>query len=55
MRRLVCPRTPLMVFNELVKDVTIKIQEHQVGASNNTTGYTATFEVRYNFTLCCVK
>jgi len=43
MRRLVSPKSPLMVFSELFKDVPIQLQEHSI---NNVTGYTATLEVR---------
>jgi len=44
MRRLVTPKSPLMVFSELFKDVPILLQEQTI---NNVMGYTATFEVRY--------
>ncbi|KAL4089189.1 hypothetical protein QTP88_024251 [Uroleucon formosanum] len=42
MRRLVSPKSPLMVFSELFKDVPIQLQEHSI---NNVTGYTATLEI----------
>ncbi|CAI6373224.1 unnamed protein product [Macrosiphum euphorbiae] len=42
MRRLVSPKSPLMVFCELFKDVPIQLQEHSI---NNVTGYTATLEI----------
>jgi len=43
MRRLVTPKSPLMVFSELFKGVPILLQEKTI---NNVKGYTATFEVR---------
>jgi len=43
MRRLVSPKSPLMVFSELFKDVPIQLQEHPL---NNCMSYTATLEVR---------
>jgi len=55
MRGLISPKTPLMIVNELFKDVIIGLQEHQIGASQNVMCYTASFEVRYNFILCSVK
>ncbi|XP_015380288.1 PREDICTED: uncharacterized protein LOC107174011 isoform X2 [Diuraphis noxia] len=42
MRRLVTPKSPLMVFSELFKDVPIQLQEQTI---NNVMGYTATFEI----------
>ncbi|XP_022172564.1 uncharacterized protein LOC111035307 isoform X2 [Myzus persicae] len=42
MRRLVSPKSPLMVFSELFKDVPIQLQEHSI---NNVMGYTATLEI----------
>ncbi|XP_060857475.1 uncharacterized protein LOC132935047 [Metopolophium dirhodum] len=42
MRRLVSPKSPLMVFSELFNDVPIHLQEHSI---NNVTGYTATLRV----------
>ncbi|CAH1707716.1 unnamed protein product [Aphis gossypii] len=44
-RRQVSPKSPLMIFNELVKNIKIQLQEHQGGASKHTTGYTAMFEI----------
>lgn len=46
MRRLVCPKSPLMVFSELYKDVPIKLIEQQ--PQNNFVVYTASIEVKYN-------
>lgn len=43
MRRLVCPKSPLMVFSELYKDVPIKLEEMP---QNNVVLYTALIEVR---------
>lgn len=43
MRRLVCPKSPLMVFSELYKDVPIKLEEQ---TQNNFLQYTASIEVR---------
>lgn len=43
MRRLVCPKSPLMVFSELYKDVPIVLQEQQ---TPGYTVYTASIEVR---------
>ncbi|XP_015376701.1 PREDICTED: uncharacterized protein LOC107170983 [Diuraphis noxia] len=43
MRRLVSPKTPLMIFSELFKDVPIQLQEHK--HNNNVLGYTATIEI----------
>ncbi|XP_060854227.1 uncharacterized protein LOC132932054 [Rhopalosiphum padi] len=42
MRRLVSPKSPLMVFSELFKDVPIHLQEHPL---HNVMSYTATLEV----------
>jgi len=53
MRRLVYPKNPLMIFNELHGDVPIHIQPYHGDSSYSTIGYT--FEVRYNFILYCVK
>jgi len=53
--RLVYPKSPLMVLNELHRDIPIHIQPHHGDASYNTIGFTATIEVRYYFILCCVK
>ncbi|KAE9526725.1 hypothetical protein AGLY_013373, partial [Aphis glycines] len=44
-RRQVSPKSPLMIFNELIKNTNIQIQEHQWGASNHITSYTAMFEI----------
>jgi len=43
MRRLVSPKSPLMVFSELFNDVPIRLQKHSI---NKVTGYTATLMVR---------
>lgn len=43
MRRLVCPKSPLMVFSELHKDVPIKLVEQTI---NNFIVFTASIEVR---------
>lgn len=43
MRRLVCPKSPLMVFSELYKEVPILLQERQ---TPGYTLYTASIEVR---------
>jgi len=43
MRQLVSPKSALMVFNELFKNVPINVQEHRL---NGITSYTATIEVR---------
>jgi len=53
MRRLICPKSSLMVFSELFKDIPIHLQEHPL--HNACMSYTATLEVRYNFILCFVK
>lgn len=45
MRRLVCPKSPLMVFSELYKDIPIKLAEQQT--HNNYAVYSASIEVRY--------
>jgi len=42
MRRLVCPKSPLMVFSELYKNIPITINEE---SQNNFVMYTASFEV----------
>ncbi|XP_025191758.1 uncharacterized protein LOC112592009 [Melanaphis sacchari] len=42
MRRLVSPKSPLMVFSELFKDVPIHLQEHPL---HNVMSYTATLEI----------
>ncbi|CAH1726603.1 uncharacterized protein LOC114121455 [Aphis gossypii] len=42
MRRLVCPKSPLMVFSELFKDVPIHLQENPL---HNVMSYTATLEI----------
>jgi len=55
LRRLIAPKSPLMVYNELFRDVPINVQTHDGDAIQNKIRYTATFEVRYNFILCCVK
>ncbi|CAH1708970.1 unnamed protein product [Aphis gossypii] len=44
-RRQVTPKSPLMIFNELVKSTNIQIQGHQSGANNHITSYTAMFEI----------
>ncbi|CAH1708258.1 unnamed protein product [Aphis gossypii] len=44
-RRQVTPKSPLMIFNELVKNTKIQIQGHQWGANNHITSYTAMFEI----------
>lgn len=41
MRRLVCPKSPLMVFAELYKDVPIKLEEQ---THNNCVVFTASIE-----------
>ncbi|KAE9526944.1 hypothetical protein AGLY_013592 [Aphis glycines] len=41
----VSPKSPLMIFNELVKNTKIQLQEHRGGASNHITSYTAMFEI----------
>jgi len=43
MRRLVSPKSPLMVFSELYKDIPIKLTEQ---LHNNYLIYTASIEVR---------
>lgn len=48
MRRLVCPKSPLMVFSELYKDVPIKLDETP---RKNSMSYTASFEVSQTFSL----
>lgn len=45
MRRLVCPKSPLMVFSELYKDIPIKLVEQQT--HNNFAVYCASVEVRF--------
>lgn len=45
MRRLIGPKSPLVVFSELYKDVPIKLVEQQT--SNNGMVYSASIEVRY--------
>lgn len=51
MRRLVCPKSPLMVFSELYKDVAIKLEERQTQTQTSYTVYTASIEVRKNLIL----
>lgn len=43
MRRLICPKSPLMVFSELYKDVPIQLEST---TRNNYLFYTAFFTVR---------
>jgi len=44
MRRLVSPKSPLMVVSELFRDVPIQLREHR--KNNNIIGYTALLDVR---------
>lgn len=43
MKRLICPKSPLMVFSELYKDVPIQLENT---TRNNNLYYTASFIVR---------
>ncbi|KAF0754089.1 mediator of RNA polymerase II transcription subunit 15-like [Aphis craccivora] len=45
MHRLVYPKSPLMVFHELFRDVPFNLQQHHGDASHKITSYTATLEI----------
>ncbi|KAE9526694.1 hypothetical protein AGLY_013342, partial [Aphis glycines] len=44
-RRLVSPKSPLMVYNELFGDIPILLQPHHGDEIDNTISYTATLEI----------